>query len=55
MNGHTEYLLIFATILLSNTASSLVGFGGSILALPFVAMLIGVKAAVQMSASASRM
>lgn len=46
MNGPGEYALIFATILLANTASSLTGFGGSILALPFVAMLVGVKAAV---------
>lgn len=46
MNGATDYALIFAVILLANTASSLTGFGGTILALPFVVMLIGVKMAV---------
>ncbi len=42
--GH--YALIFAVILLANTASSLTGFGGTILALPFVALVIGLKLAV---------
>lgn len=40
------YALIFLVVLLSNTASSLTGFGGTILALPFVAMIIGLKLAV---------
>ncbi len=40
------YALIFLVIFLANTASSLTGFGGTILALPFVAMLIGLKVAV---------
>jgi len=46
VNGAGDYALIFTVILLANTASSLTGFGGTILALPFVAMLIGVKLAV---------
>lgn len=46
MNGSADYLLVFTVILLANTASSLTGFGGTVLALPFVAMLIGVKTAV---------
>ncbi len=46
MNGPGDYALIFAVILLANTASSLTGFGGTVLALPFVAMIIGVKLAV---------
>ena len=46
VNGPADYALIFAIILLANTASSLTGFGGTVLALPFVAMLIGVKTAV---------
>lgn len=46
MSDPAAYALIFAIILLSNTASSLTGFGGSILALPFVAMIIGLKVAV---------
>lgn len=46
MIAPAEYALIFLVILLANTASSLTGFGGTILALPFVAMLIGLKVAV---------
>lgn len=46
MIAPAEYALIFAIVLLANIASSLTGFGGTILALPFVAMLIGIKFAV---------
>lgn len=46
VNGPADYALIFAVILVANTASSLTGFGGTVLALPFVAMIIGVKMAV---------
>lgn len=40
------YALIFTVIFLANTASSLTGFGGTVLALPFVALVIGLKLAV---------
>ncbi len=46
MSYLTSYALIFLVVFLANTASSLTGFGGTILALPIVAMIIGLKVAV---------